>query len=500
MNKAELAERAAAPAAAALATFLALWLLAGWLGRGPGRVAPRTAVPENRGGAGPAPPSDLRGSFLAFAPPSPGPASSPPESGSWPRFRGASFDNQSRDPVPLAPAWPAGGPPVLWSLDLGEGHGGAAVCDGRVYLLDFMEGEESDAVRCFSLQDGRELWRRWYRTGAKRNHGVSRTVPSVSGRYVVTLGPRCHAVCLDARTGDFLWGVDLVVRFGATEPLWYAAQCPLIEGDRVVIAPGGSALMAAFDAGTGRVLWETPNPRGWRMSHSTVTPMTLGGRRTYVYCALGGVAGVAADGPDAGTLLWETSEWAPTVNAPSPVELGGGRIAVTAGYGAGGAVIEVAQAGGRFAARVTRRFPPSVFACEQQTPVFRDGLLFTVLPPDGDALHGQFACLDPSGPPDPGGRGPLLWASGRDRRYGLGPYLAAPGRFFLLADDGVLTMARADRSGFSEMGRARVLPGSDAWAPMALAGGRLLLRDSRKMVCLDLREPLAAPAPAKGPS
>ena len=41
---------------------------------------------------------------------------------------------------------------------------------------------ESDVLRCLSLADGREIWRRWYRTGAKRNHGVSRTVPAVTER------------------------------------------------------------------------------------------------------------------------------------------------------------------------------------------------------------------------------------------------------------------------------------------------------------------------------
>ena len=94
-------------------------------------------------------------------------------------------------------------------------------------------------LRCLSLADGREIWRRWYRTGAKRNHGVSRTVPAVTDRWVVTIGPRCHVLCVDAERGEFLWGIDLAREYGAAEPLWYAAQNPLIDGGTVVIAPGG---------------------------------------------------------------------------------------------------------------------------------------------------------------------------------------------------------------------------------------------------------------------
>ena len=71
-------------------------------------------------------------------------------------------------------------------------------------------------------------------------------------------------------------------------PLWYAGQCPLIDGDIAVIAPcGDKALMIGVDCETVRVVWETPNPHGWEMSHSSIMPMTLNGKRMYVYCAIG---------------------------------------------------------------------------------------------------------------------------------------------------------------------------------------------------------------------
>ena len=81
------------------------------------------------------------------------------------------------------------------------------------------------------------------------------------------------------------------------------------------------------------------------MSHSSIVPMTFAGRRIYVYTALGGMIGVAADGEDAGTVLWETDEWTHSVVAPSPVILEGGRILVTAGYGVGSALFRVRETG-----------------------------------------------------------------------------------------------------------------------------------------------------------
>ena len=98
-----------------------------------------------------------------------------------------------------------------------------------------------DAIRCLSLDDGREIWRYNYPVEIKRNHGMSRTVPAVSGGYVVTLGPKCQVYCLNAATGALAWKKDLVRECGTTVPPWYAGQCPLIDGDRVILAPGARA-------------------------------------------------------------------------------------------------------------------------------------------------------------------------------------------------------------------------------------------------------------------
>ncbi len=459
------------PAALAAAGLAAL---AGWLRVKPGvplalrLPAPRPAAPETRG-----PQTDIEG---AFARGDGSPSSRP---GAWPRFRGAGFDNVSRSLTRLAGTWPPQGPPLLWSVALGDGHAGPAVLNGRVYVLDHDAAAASDVLRCLSLDDGREIWRRGYRVPAKNNHGISRTVPAVTDRHVVTLGPRCHVLCVDAASGAFRWGIDLVQSYGTKEPLWYAAQCPLIDGNLAVLAPAGRVLMTAIDCDTGAVAWETPNPGGWAMSHASIVPMTHGGRRMFVYAALGGVAAVAADGPDAGALLWTSTDWNNPVTAPSPVVLPGGRLLLTAGYGAGSILLQVREEDGRFRAETVRRFDTSVFACEQHTPVLHRDHLFTVMPNDAGALRRQLVCMDLSGA--------MRWSSGKTVRFGLGPFLVADGKLLVLDDAGRLTMAEASTDAWVPLAEHRVLDGPDAWGPMALADGRLLLRDLRRMICLDLR-------------
>jgi len=122
-------------------------------------------------------------------------------SASWPQFRGPHADNVSRETVDLADRFPPEGPPLLWSVDLGEGYASAAVHRGRVFVLDYDSVSQADVLRSFSLANGQELWRRSYPVVVKRNHGMSRTVPAVNDKYVVTLGPKCHLMCCDPATG-----------------------------------------------------------------------------------------------------------------------------------------------------------------------------------------------------------------------------------------------------------------------------------------------------------
>lgn len=425
---------------------------------------------------------DLEGEFVELA------RAPIAESASWPRFRGKDSRNVLEGGTPLADSWRANGPPVLWGRDLGEGHAGAAVFGGRVFVLDYDEEEQGDALRCFSLEDGTEFWRRWYVAPTKRNHGISRTIPAVTEDFIVTIGPRCFVMCVDTETGAYRWGIDLVREYGTEVPLWYTGQCPIIENDTAVIAPAGDeVLMMGVDCSTGEVLWSTPNPGNWEMSHSSIIPMTILGKRMYVYCAMGGVAGVSAEPEDLGELQWTSTEWSHSVTSPSAVSVDESRVFLTAGYGGGSMMLRIAREEGSYVATPLFELDKKVFGCEQQTPIFYEGHLFGVLPKDASALREQFVCLDTDGK--------IVWSSGKTERFGLGPFLIADGKVLILDDDGVLTMLRASLEGYQPLARAKVLDGHDAWAPMALVDGKLLLRDSKHMICLDLT---AAANPPEG--
>jgi len=455
----------AGPAVVALTGTVALvWWIHGYLRPAPVAERPlgieQFPTGQSRQAAAP-----MGGGGSSFSKAAPTAAATLP--GLWPWFRGPERDNVATTGGKLNFDWAASPPTVAWSVQLGEGYAAPAVHKGRVFLIDYDQAGQADAVRCFSLSDGDELWRRSYPVVVKRNHGMSRTVPSVTDKYVVTLGPKCHLSCLDADTGAMVWQHDLVAEYGVTVPEWYAGQCPVIDRDRVVLGTGGKALMMAFDIATGKVAWQTPNPRGWVMTHSTILPITHAGVAQYVWCGSGGVASVSAGD---GKLLWENLDWViNTATVPTPVWMGEGRLLLSGGYDSGAMLLKLPAGAGP--PTVTGKLQANVFGSDQQTPVFHKGHIYGVKP------GGQLACLDPNGKP--------LWASGTDR-FGLGPYMIVDDVILAMSDSGALTAAEATPSAYKRISQIRVLEGPEAWGPMAPVGTRLLVRDIHRMVCLEL--------------
>ncbi len=155
------------------------------------------------------------------------PASAPPAT-DWPQFRGSDRTNISKE-TGLARKWPAAGPKTLWSVPVAQGYAAAAIVAGRVYHHDYDEKKSEWCVNCRSLSDGKLIWQFREAREIRPNHAITRTVPAVDGRFVVSLDPKAVLHCLDAKTGKQLWRKSLVTEYKAAIPPWYNGQNPLLE-------------------------------------------------------------------------------------------------------------------------------------------------------------------------------------------------------------------------------------------------------------------------------
>lgn len=396
----------------------------------------------------------------------------------WPQFRGSNRDGISRE-TGLLRKWPEGGPKVLWTTGMAQGYSGAAIVGGRVYYNDYNEETDEWLVICRDLQDGKENWRFSEKRKIRPNHGITRSVPAVDGTHVIALDPKCVLHCLEAATGKEIWRKSLVSEYQAMIPPWYNGQCPLMDGDRIIVGTGGDAILVALKVDSGEEVWRTPNPDKLLMSHATVMPAELGGVKQYLWCTLEGPLGVAAED---GRLLWSLARKFNVAVAPSPLAIGGERIFMTSGYDAGSVMLRVKHEGGAFQAEKVFELGETEWNSEVHTPILYEGHMFAV----GKRRRGLFTCLDFDGK--------QAWTSDGKASFGLGSFLLADGMFFVLdGDTGMLRLIEASTTEYKELDSAQVLSGNDVWAPMALSNGKLVLRDMTKMVCIEVGGTVAAP-------
>lgn len=391
--------------------------------------------------------------------------------GSWSQFRGINLDNISTDEITPVPV--EAGFEELWSLDVGEGFAGAVIAHGCVYLMDYDRENKKDALRCLSFDDGKEIWRYTYPVNIKRNHGMSRTIPFVSGETIVAMGPKCHVTCLNAISGEKKWSLDLVYAYGAEVPPWYAGQCPLVDDGKLILAPGGTSLMVCLDLESGEVIWETPNPKNWKMTHSSVVPMEFNGQKMYLYCASGGVVGVSADD---GNILWDSEEWIIRMaNVPSPLVIDENRIFFSGGYQAGSMMMQLDKTDGVITPKILYRLEDKQFGSTQHTPILFDNYIYGVRPDE------QLVCLDLDGNEQ--------WSSSSSYKFGIGPYILIGPVLYVMDDEGLLSRVRISPSKFDLIDQTQVLHGHESWAPMAFANGRIIVRDLTQMACIKIGEP-----------
>ena len=129
----------------------------------------------------------------------------------WPQYAGPNRNAVSEEKG-LLRSWPESGPAVLWTLPLGEGFGGPAIRDSQVFILDRTGADKSatDVLRCLELATGKELWSYSYAAPGKTGFNGSRAVPAVTEKYVYSVGPFGHFICLDRATHKVLWETNII--------------------------------------------------------------------------------------------------------------------------------------------------------------------------------------------------------------------------------------------------------------------------------------------------
>jgi outer membrane protein assembly factor BamB len=394
----------------------------------------------------------------------------------WPQYLGPDRNAVSTETGMLR-SWPAEGPEVMWTVPLGPGYGGAAVSNGKVYILDRTDGGQ-DLLRCIDLTAGRQEWAFAYDAPDDFDHPGSRSVPTIEGNYIYTCGSNGHLHCIDIQTKKAVWTKNIWTDFGGGRlPRWGIAQNPLIVGDMVILASQtGSTGVVAYDKLSGDVKWTSPKLPG-RTGYVSPKLITIGGEDQLVMISANGV--VMGMAPESGAELWSYDGWQCKIPAANVTEIGDGRLFITGGYEAGSAMIKVEKDGADFLAKELYIVDYQDFGTHVHPAILYEEHLYAHCSTN-DTKDGM-VCMDLEGT--------VKWETKRSPLFDKGGFLLADGLMFSIdGNKGILYLIEPNPDGFKELASAKLLDSRECWAPLALSDGKLLIRDQKQMKCVVVGE------------
>ncbi len=314
--------------------------------------------------------------------------------------------------------------------------------------------------------DGKSVWSKILGPTANDDRGPGpRGTPTVDGDRVYVLTESGDLACLRSQDGSALWQRNILKDFGARNIPWLISESPLVDGNNLIVTPGGrNAGMVALDKMTGKTVWTTKELSD-EAGYASVIAADVQGIRTLM--TLTAEAGVGVRAMD-GKLLWRYEPVANgTANVATPIFFDN-KVFYTTNYGAGGALLGLTAQNGEV--RATPIYSTRELQNHHGGVVLVNGYLYGFNNSILTSL--EFAT------------GKMMW---RHRSVGKGSLIYADGHLYILSEDNIVGLAEATPTGYREMGRFRIADqGWPSWAHPVVSGGRLYIRNQSMLASYDV--------------
>lgn len=397
----------------------------------------------------------------------------------WPQWRGPDRSNVSREKG-LTNEWPNGGPPLAWkATGLDDGVAPVTVSADRV----FTTGNEGENVVCTALsaKDGKQLWATKLGPAAKEM-GIMRWLaqmsPTVDGDRVYAVTANGDYVCLAADSGREIWRKHFAKDFDGKKSNWGFCDYPLVDGDRLVLTPGGQkAALVALNKMTGEPIWSCSLPEADTAAHAVLAVADIGGTRQYVNHLSKRMVGVAAQD---GKLLWQYDGLKTQIATTHAPIIRNGQVFYASGYGVGHALLTLGQADSAWKVVEEYRQRSRAYVPWLGSPTALD---------DGVMVNTSSGLqwVDWK-------TGSVLW---EEKSLGRCTYTVADGKVFVRTQSGRMLLGTAAAKGWSLVSEFSP-PKTDAkdrsmdtpaYTFPVVANGYLYIRDFDSLSCYDVRAP-----------
>jgi len=390
----------------------------------------------------------------------------------WPQFHGPLRDNRSAD-TGLLKRWPEGGPKLAFKAqDLGSGYSSVAIVDGMIYTTGDLD--RATVITALDMS-GKHLWQKRNGPAYKGPHPGARSTPAVADGKLYNLSGTGDLICIDAKTGSTVWGLNILGEFGGQMIKWGISESPLVDGDNVICFPGGQEIgMVALDKNTGQTRW-TCAGIGDKPSYATATIIDYQGLRQILTMTSESAIGVAAE---TGKLLWK---YAHTVrfeaNCDTPL-YHDGHVYLFGTYGYGATKLKLNVRGDRCS--VEKIWHTTELDNEHGGVLIVDGYLYG----QADANHKQrrMACLEAA-------TGKTMWTARELAGRASATLTLAEGMFYVVSDQAEVALVKPNPKRLEIVSKFE-LPGDgkgEVRARPVVCGGRLYIRHDQILYVYNVR-------------
>ena len=373
----------------------------------------------------------------------------------WPQWRGPNRDGAIASFTEPKP-WPEK-LTRKWKVEVGLGYATPVVIGNRVYM--FARQGDEEVLDALDADTGKVIWRTSYAApftispAAARHEKGPKATPTFAGGKLFTLGMTGIVAAFDAASGKRLWQTPP----SQPGPLYHTAMSPLVDGGLAIVHVGshGRGALTAFDVNTGAVKWRWD---GDGPGYGSPIVAEFEGTRQVITFTQDNLVGVSAS---TGALLWKRRfETNYTQNCITPLLYG--QTVIVSGLDKGVTAFKLVKANGQWN-------PVDVWENTEVSMYMTNGVIVhDTLVALSHKNSGQFFALDAR-------TGKTLWKSA-PRQATNAAISRAGDLLFILKDDAELQVARSGPAGLETV-KTYTVADSATWSAPAVSGHRLFVKD-----------------------